>query len=276
MSYLGFAGSMGADYIDYLIADSYVVPEGTGGFYSEKIVRLPHCFFPADTKSVCDVAVPTREQAGLPDAFVFCSFNNNYKITPELFDIWMRLLRGVDGSVLWFRVESPAARMNLRAEAERRGVDPHRLVFADQVSRAAHFGRLEVADLFLDSVPYNAHATANDALRCGVPVLTCPGRSFASRVAASMLTTLGVNELITPDLQAYEALALDLARSPARLVAIRDKLRQARATSPLFDMAGLCRDMESAYQTMWDIHFEGQKPRGFSVNIPDADGGARH
>jgi predicted O-linked N-acetylglucosamine transferase (SPINDLY family) len=276
VSYLGFAGSTGADYIDYLIADSYVVPEGTDGLYSEKIVRLPHCFFPSDTKSGRDVEVPTREEAGLPDGFVFCSFNNNYKITPELFDIWMRLLRAVDDSVLWFRVESPAARMNLRSEAERRGVDPYRLVFAEPVDRGAHFARFEVADLFLDSIPYNAHTTANDALRCGVPVLTCPGRSYASRVAASMLTTLGLDELITPDLRAYEATALELARSPARLAAIREKLRQARATSPLFDMAGLCRDVESAYQTMWDIQLKGQKPRGFSVNISGADGRARH
>ena len=268
VNYLGFSGTTGADYVDYIIADPQVVPPDSEGFYSEKIVRLPHCFFPTDSRGRDAGPEPTRAEEGMPeDAFVFCTFNNSYKITPELFDIWMRLVRAVEGSVLWLRVEKPVARANLRLEAERRGVDPERLIFAERAERTRHLARIALADLFLDSIPYSAHTTANDALWAGVPVVTCPGRGFASRVAASMLTVSKAEELIVPDLAAYEALALELARSPARLAAIREHLTKTRPDNPLFDTPARCRELENAYDTMWDIHRKGQKPHGFSVNI---------
>jgi protein O-GlcNAc transferase len=266
VSYLGYAGTLGADYVDYLLADAVAVPPQCERFYSEKIVRLPHCFFPTDTIDRGLAPRPTRAAAGLPEkSFVFCTFNNSYKITPELFDIWMRLLAAVEDSVLWLRVELPAARNNLRWEAEQRGVSAHRLIFAERAERGAHMARIPLADLFLDSTPYNAHTTCNDALWAGLPVLTCPGRSFASRAAASMLTVAGTEELIVPDLKAYEALALALARNPERLAGLRNKL--SGRDHPLFDMAALSRAIETAYQTMWQRHVSGQKPESFSVNI---------
>ena len=277
VNYLGFSGTTGADYVDYIIADPQVVPPGSEGFYVEKIARLPHCFFPTDSRGRDIGPKPTRAEEGLPeDAFVFCTFNNSYKITPELFDVWMRLVRAVEGSVLWLRVEKPVARNNLRLEAERRGVDPERLVFGERAERERHLARIALADLFLDSVPYNAHTTANAALWAGLPMVTCPGRSFASRVAASMLTVFKAEELIVPDLATYENLALELARSPERLAAIRERLTRARPCNPLFDTNALCRALESAYFTMWDIHLKGQKPRGFSVNIATLAGRDSH
>ena len=277
VNYLGFSGTAGADYVDYIIADAQVVPPGHEAFFSERIVRLPHCLFPTDSQGREVEQKPMRAEEGLPeDAFVFCTFNNSYKITPELFDIWMRLVRGVDGSVLWLRVEKPVARNNLRLEAERRGVSPARLIFGERAERERHLARIALADLFLDSVPYNAHTTANDALWVGLPMVTCPGRSFASRVAASMLTVSNAEELIARDLGAYESLALELARSPERLAAIREHLTKTRPQNPLFDTPALCRALESAYRTMWDIHAKGQKPGGFSVNIAPAAGRDSH
>jgi len=267
VNYLGYSGTLGADYIDYIIADPYVVPTGHEGYFSEKVVRLPYCFFPSDSKGRGEAA-PTRAAEGLPDeAFVFCTFNNTYKITPEMFDVWMRLLQAVEDSVLWLRVEKPVARGNLRLEAEQRGVSAERLIFGARAPRELHLARIALADLFLDSTPYNAHTTANDALWAGLPLVTCPGLSFASRVAGSMLTVSGVPELIAPDLADYERLALELARSPERLKALRQRLVEGRSRNPLFDVEGLCRQLESAYATMWDIHTTGQKPHDFSVNM---------
>ncbi len=269
VNYLGFPGTLGTNYVDYIIADARVIPVGSESYYSENVVRLPDCYLPSDTRDRGDPEPPSRSAAGLPEqGFVFCVFNNAYKITPGMFDIWMRLLRKVDGSVLWLSVSNPAARDNLRAEAEARGVSPGRLIFAGYTEeRAQHLARIALADLFLDTLPYNAHSTASDMLWAGVPVVTCMGRSFASRVAGSMLSAIGAEELITHDLGAYEALAFDLARSPERLAAVRGKLARSRASHPLFDTARLCRQLEAAYETMWDFHLKGEKPQSFTVNI---------
>ena len=249
VSYLGYAGTSSAPYMDYLIGDDVVIPHGDERWYTEEVIRLPGCFMPNDSQRAIG-APPTREQAGLPaDGLVFCAFTNAYKINPPLFDIWMRLLREIPGSVLWLRSMGPEPKDNLLREAAARGVDAQRLVFAPHVANIAeHLGRHQLADLFLDTLPYNAHSTACDALWVGVPVLTCVGRTFAARVAASVLTTAGLPELITKDLQEYESLALQLARDPAQLQAFRQRLTQKSA---LFDTRGYCERLESAYENLF-------------------------
>lgn len=267
VNWLGYAGTTGASYVDYIIADPVLIPPGAESLYIEQVVRLPGNYMPRDTTEVCEPA-PPRSQLGLPEGgVVFCGFNNAFKITPEIFAIWMRLLLAVDGSVLWLNIQDSQARANLCREAVVRAVAPQRLIFAERVAeRRDHLSRLEAADLFLDTMPYGAHSTANDMLWCGVPVLTCSGRSFASRVAASMLTVAGLDELIAPDFAAYESLALVLAREPGRLAALRNKLAQNRTA--LFDVGRFCRGLESAYETMAERHNRGQKPQSFSVTIP--------
>lgn len=251
VNFLGYPGTMGAAYADYLIADRIIIPQSQSGFYSEQIIWLPDCYQPNDHSRKPAETVTSRQSAGLPEAgFVFCSFNNNYKITPVIFDIWMRLLRAVDGSVLWLLQDNAFAAANLRREAEWRGVSNERLVFARRVPQPAHLARHALADLFLDTNPYNAHTTASDAIWMGLPLLTCPGNTFQSRVAASILTAAGVPELIAPSLAAYEALALDLARDPQSLSRIRGKLAGNRESCALFDIARFTRNLEAAYITM--------------------------
>ena len=239
VSYLGFAGTMGAPYIDHLIADDICAPEREAAHFAEQILRLNGSYFPIDNSRVIGV-IPSRAAAGLPDnAFVFACFNNSYKLTPEMFDIWMRLLHQIERSVLWLSPANPAAMRNLQHEAEIRKVDPHRLIFARYVGEPEqHLARLAAADLFLDTLPYNAHATAADALLAGLPVITCKGRTFAGRVAASLLHAAGLPELVTNDLAGYEQLALTLARDSEAMRACRQKLAAARQTEPLFDTAG--------------------------------------
>jgi protein O-GlcNAc transferase len=215
VNYLGYAGTLGAPYIDYLLADEVVIPAAEEPWFSERVVKLPHCYLPNDDRREIG-ACPTRAQAGLPETgLVFCAFTNAYKINPPVFEIWMRLLREVPGSVLWLRGMTAAARGNLQREAQLRGVEPERLVFAPHVAdMAEHLARQGLADLYLDTLPYNAHSTACDALWSGVPVLTCAGRSFAGRVAASALTAVGLPELITHSLEEYERKAIELAQNP--------------------------------------------------------------
>jgi protein O-GlcNAc transferase len=202
----------------------------------------------------------------LPETgFVFCSFNNHYKIIPPVFDVWMRLLRRVAGSVLWLLADDPAAARNLRRNAEKRSVDPDRLVFAPRIKLDDHLARHRLADCFLDTLPYNAHATASDALWAGLPVVTCAGSSFAARVAASLLNALGLPELITDKLEDYESLALRLALDPPLLAAIKAKLARSRATFPLFDTDRCRRHIESAYKTMWERYQRGEPPASFAV-----------
>ena len=251
VNYLGFPGTMGAPYIDYLIADPTLIPAEQRAFYDEKIACVPHSYQMNDSgKRIADVPMHRAEQ-GLPEAaFVFCCFNGNFKITPDVFDIWMRLLGKLPGSVLWLLEGSSAAARNLRREAERRGVAAERLVFAPKLPLAEHLARHRCADLFVDTFHYNAHTTASDALWAGLPVLTRIGETFASRVAASLLNAVGLPELITADAAAYETLALALATEPWRLAALRARLAENRLTQPLFDTERSTRDLESAFRSM--------------------------
>jgi protein O-GlcNAc transferase len=266
VSYLGYAGTSGAPYIDYLLADEVVIPRGRESAYSEQIVRMPHCYLPYDNRLEI-AAVPTRLEAGLPErGMVFCAFTAPYKINPEVFGIWMRLLRAVPESVLWLREMAAETRENLEQEAQARGVDPKRLIFAAHVaSMEEHLGRHALADLYLDTLPYNAHSTACDALWAGLPVLTWAGNSFASRVAASALMAVGLPELIAHDLADYERLALELAQQPHQLRELREKLARQRLQAPLFDTQRFCRHLEEAYRGMHQRAVSGKAPAGFDV-----------
>jgi protein O-GlcNAc transferase len=267
VSYFGYTATMGVDFIDYILADSVVLPFDQQEHYSEKIVHLPDCYWVNDSKRSVADEVPSRGLAGLPEAgFVFCCFNNSYKLTPQLFDVWMRLLRQVEGSVLWLLQTSQAATRNLCDAANARGVDPSRLVFAAKAEISRHLARHRLADLFLDNLPVNAHTAASDALWVGLPVLTCMGESFVGRVAASLLGTVGLPELVTRSLDDYEALALKLATDPMLIASIRQKLDANRKTSPLFDTDRLRRHIEHAYLTMCDIAQRGEPPRSFAVD----------
>ena len=252
VSYLGYPGTMGADYMDYLIADRTLIPEQSQQHYSEKIVYLPHSYQVNDTKREIADKVFSREELGLPETgFVYCCFNNNYKITPDTFDGWMRILKRVQGSVLWLLQDNPTAASNLRKEAAQRGVEPQRLVFAQRMALPEHLARHRAADLFIDTLPYNAHTTASDALWAGLPVLTCTGEAFASRVAASLLNAIDLPELITSTQEEYEALVIELATNPERLKTIRQKLDRNRLTTPLFDTHLFAQHIEEAYIKMY-------------------------
>jgi len=265
-SYLGYPGTTGAEFIDYVIADPVVLPFEDQPFYSEKIVQLPDCYQVNDGKRAIAPRLPPRRDLGLPEqGFVFCCFNNNHKITSEVFDVWMRLLRRVDASVLWLLKFNDFAIPTLRREAASRGVDPERLIFARFADTAEHLARYASADLFLDTLPYNAHTTASDALWAGLPLLTCAGTTFAGRVAASLLRAAGLPELVTRNLEEYEALAFKLAAEPSLLQSIRRKLDENRLECPLFDTNRFRRHIEAAYETMWNIHRRGEAPRSFRV-----------
>jgi predicted O-linked N-acetylglucosamine transferase (SPINDLY family) len=271
VSYLGFPGTMGAEHIDYIIADGFVIPADQQVHYAEKIARLPGCYYPNDVTRRIAERVPSRGEAGLPDsAFVFCCFNASYKCSPRLFDIWMRLMHRVEHSVLWLLGQDAVTTDNLRREARARGIDPDRLVFAPKVEQEEHLARHRLADLFLDTLPYNAHTTASDALWAGLPVVTCVGETFVGRVAGSLLHALGLPELVTYRLADYEALAVRLATEKGPLRRIRDKLARNRLEAPLFDTDRLRRHMEAAYLTMWECYLRGDQPRSFAVPPVDA------
>ena len=267
VSYLGFACTSGAPYIDYLIADATAIPPGEEGRYAEQVVRLPHCFLPNDDRREIALATPTRAEAGLPpDGTILCAFTNTHKINPRMFDIWMRLMRKAPDSVLWLRANETNARVNLRRAAQSRGVDPQRLIFAPQVpGMAEHLARHQLADLYLDTLPYNAHSTACDALWAGVPVLTCVSESFAGRVAASALAAVDLPELIASSLEDYEQRALKLLRDPEQLRSLRGRLAQTRERAPLFDTARYTRHLEAAYRIMQERAIRDESPLGFSV-----------
>ncbi len=265
VSYLGYLATMGANYIDYVVADPIVLPFDRQPFYSEAIVHLPDCFMVHDRRQVTPRTM-SRADAGLPpDGFVFCSFNHSYKIREPVFDAWMQIFRNVPGSVLWLLGANEHANANLRRAAAARSVDPARLIFADRVELAAHLDRQHLADLFLDTVPYNAGATASAALWAGVPLVTCLGASLVGRMAASMLHAAGLPELVAANLTDYVALAEALARDPSRLQSLRQKLDQNRLSWPLFDTARFARHIESAYATMWETWRCGEPPKAFSV-----------
>jgi len=265
-AYLGFAGTTGSDFIDYLIADRFVIPEEDRRHYSEQVVYLSDTFMVNHSSRLIAEPVPQRAQAGLPEnGFVFCCFSNNYKITPEVFDVWMRLLQKVEDSVLWLSLDNPAVETNLRKEARARGVDPARLIFASFVKKIEeHYARYRLADLFLDTT-YNGHVTTTDALWAGLPVLTRAGSSFAGRVAGSLLHAVGLPELVTHSLDEYEAMALELAGDRRLLEALRARLEENKHSAPLFDTDRFRRHIESAYVTMWEIWQRGDEPRAFAV-----------
>jgi predicted O-linked N-acetylglucosamine transferase (SPINDLY family) len=267
VNYLAYPGTMGAPFIDYIIADRLMIPDENRMFYTEQVVYLPHTYLPTDNKRPIAEITPSRAEAGLPETgFVFVCNNNAHKIGPEMFDIWMRLLQAVEGSVLWLKTLSPSTMINLRREAKSRGISPERLVFAPEVPDIGdHLARLRLADLFLDTLPYNAHATASDALWAGLPVLTCLGHSFPAGVAAGVLHSVGLHELVTKSLAEYEEQALALARNPERLAAIKAKLVRNRDTAPLFDTARFTRDLESAYTVMWERTQRGEPPESFFI-----------
>ena len=253
VNYLGYPGTMGADYMDYLIADRTLIPETSRQLYAEKIAYLPDSYLANDGKRVIAEQTPAREALGLPrTGVVFCGFNSSYKITPGTFDGWMRILQQVAGSVLWLREDNATATRNLRQEAAARGVGVDRLIFAPRMPLAEHLARHRAADLFIDTLPYNAHTTASDALWAGLPVLTCLGETFASRVAASLLNTLDLPELVTTTPEQYEALAVALGTDPPRLAQIRRKLERNRLTTPLFDTSRCTRHLEAAYMQMYE------------------------
>jgi len=261
VSYLGYPGSMGASYIDYLIADRILIPEICQTHYAEKIVYLPNSYQVNDSRRVISDKIFTRAETGLPEhGFVFCCFNNNYKITPDRFDCWMRILKRVEGSVLWLLEGNATAASNLRKEAMATGIDPQRLVFAKRVSMPDHLARHRLADLFLDTLPCNAHTTASDALWAGLPVLTQVGETFAGRVAASLLNAIGLAELSTSTSQTYEDLAIELALSSEKLAHIKQKLADNRLTTPLFDTRLFTRHIEAAYTAMYERYQAGLPP----------------
>jgi protein O-GlcNAc transferase len=272
VNYLGYAGTMGAPCMDYVIADPRVLPLSEASCWTEKIVHLPDSFMVTDGTAKVAETTPTRAEVGLPsDGFVFCAFNQHFKITPEVFDIWMRLLQRVDGSVLWLANGLQATVRNLRQEAERRGVAADRLVFAEHVARHEdHLARHRLADLFLDTLPYNAHTTACDALWTGVPVLTCRGSTFAGRVAASLLHAIGLDELVTASAAEYEALAVKIATTPALLVALKEKLAAHRGSHALFDTDRFRRNIEAAFITMHERRLRGERAAHFAVQVTGA------
>jgi predicted O-linked N-acetylglucosamine transferase (SPINDLY family) len=267
VSYIGYPGTMSASYMDYLIADHTLIPEADRRYYSEKIIYLPDSYQVNDSLRAISPKPYARAGEGLPEsAFVFCCFNQTYKISPSVFDSWMRILGRVEGSVLWLMEINPWAVENLRIEAARRGIDPQRLIFAKSLPVDEHLARQRLADLFLDTIPYNAHTTASDALWAGLPVLTRAGETFASRVAASLLRAVDLPELITTTESEYEELAVTLAHDPQRLQALRQRLQQNHLTAPLFDCKTYTRYLESAYSAIVERYLAGLSPD--HIDIP--------
>ncbi len=267
VNYLGFPGTTGAEFFDYIITDRLVTSEDQADYYSENFVYMPHCFMVSDYTQA--ISEPDWEKAdlGLPEeSFVFSSLNQAYKIAPSVFDVWMKVLRQVPKSVLWLGQLNATAEQNLKRQAHEKGVSPERLVFAERVpSKDEHLARLRLVDLALDTSIYNGHATTNDALWAGVPVITLKGSHFASRASASLLTAIGLPELITHSLEEYEALAVHLALDSDELRGIRQRLAKNRLTEPLFDTPLFVRNLEKAYKEMWEISWAGQQPRQIQV-----------
>ena len=272
VNYLGYPGTSGALYMDYLVADDYLIPEALRPHYSEQIVYLPECFQANDDRRPACAQVPRRSEVGLPErGLVLCCFNNSYKVTPAFFDIWMRLLQAIADSVLWLVSGHALTQQNLRQEAQRRGVDPQRLCFAPRVPYEQHLARLACADLFLDTLPFNGGTTVSDALWAGLPVITCSGEAFASRMAGSLLRTMGLPELICRDLAHYEEFARALLADPSRLATLRGQLEEQRSRSVLFNTKRLTRHLEDGYTLMQRAHREGQAARPIFVPLRPAD-----
>lgn len=251
VNFLGYPGTMGAEYMDYIIADDVVIPKHSSHLFSEKIVRLPNSFQPSDSRRGAPQKIHSRSDFGLPDlGFIYCCFNNSYKITPAIFDVWMRILKGVDDSVLWLVFDHDEIVGNLKKEARLRGVDPSRMYFSPRVNVADYLSRFRVADLFLDTAPFNGGTTLNDALWTGLPVLTCVGSPFAGRMGASLLNALGMHDLIMRTLNDYEYMAINLGRDIKRLSRVRAQLQENLESMPLYDMKTYCNSLESAFKKM--------------------------
>ena len=267
VSYMGYPGTMGANYIDYIIGDRVVIPEELRAFYSENIVYLPNSYMVTDTKRLISDKVSSRKEHGLPkDAFVYCCFNSSSKITPAIFDCWARILRAVPNSVLWLLLDNEHASNNLKLEAAKRGVAKERLIFAPRREHSEHLARYRFADLFLDTLPYNAHTTACDALWVGLPVLTCGGEAFASRVAASLLNAVGLSELITTNLEAYTSLAIELAITREKIAHAKRKLIDNKSVAPLFNTRLFTKHIEAAYTAIYDRYLAGLPPATIRVS----------
>jgi predicted O-linked N-acetylglucosamine transferase (SPINDLY family) len=270
VNYLGSPATMGAPYIDYIIADRILIPRDEEQYYTEKVVILPDSYQVNDRARAAPGAAPSRGDCGLPEnEFVFCSFNSSYKLTPEIFAVWMNILKAVPKSVLWLLENNPDFAANLRRAAMAAGVGAERLIFAPMVPLERHLARMQQADLFLDLLPCGGHTTASDALWAGVPLVTCRGHAFGGRVAASLLNAVGLPELIAENLNDYQALALGLAGDPKRLKALRQKLAQNRLTTPLFDTARFRRHIEAAFTTMVEIFRRGEAPKAIQVPAMD-------
>ena len=270
INYLGYPGTIGGNFIDYIIGDQIVIPKGHEKYYSEKIISLPDTYQPNDDTRIIDEANSKRSDEGLPDdSFVFCSFTNTYKITPNEFDVWMRILNKVPNSVLWLLKTNSLAKINLEKEANKRGVNPSRIIFADYLEHSKHLERHKHADLFLDTFCVNAHTTASDALWAGLPLVTKIGDQFAARVSASLLTAVGLTELITQTEADFEKLILELANQPERLKQIRSKLQTNRSKEPLFNTKRYARNFEIGLQKAYDLFFEGKVPENITVEVPN-------
>jgi predicted O-linked N-acetylglucosamine transferase (SPINDLY family) len=266
VSYLGMPATLGGNLIDYRLTDAATTPPETTTCWPEKLVYLPDTFFIYnDQEEIADTR-PIRDAHNLPEGgFVFCCFNSSYKIEPDVFGVWMRLLHEVSGSVLWLVDGGDALKRNLRREASLRGIDPQRIIFAPRLPVADYLARYACADLFLDTFYYNAGTTAADALWAGLPVLTRTGSTMASRQGASIVRAAGLPELVAPDQAAYEATALRLARQPQELAALRERLVRDRRACPLFDTARRVRELDRAFEMMWQRHLAGLQPESFAV-----------
>ena len=258
VNYLGYPGSSGAPYMDYIIVDRFIAPPAQRDAYGERLAYMPDCYQPNDRMRSIAAELPSRSICGLPDAgFVFSAFNQSYKITPNMFQVWMRILAATPASVLWLLDSNAWATENLKLEAQRAGISSRRLVFAPKMAMPQHLARQRLADLFLDTLPVNGHTTTSDALWVGLPVLTCAGSTFASRVAGSLLHAVGLPELVTTSLREYEALAVELAHDPRRLAGLRNRLRANRDQALLFDCARYTRNLEALFRRMWDEYTRG-------------------
>jgi predicted O-linked N-acetylglucosamine transferase (SPINDLY family) len=268
INFLGFPGTIGINSMDYIIADSVVIPKKYEIFYNESIIRLPHSYMPTDNTLKISNKKMSREEHGLPSkGIVFCCFNNNYKISSNEFDIWMRLLSKIEESVLWLKINNNSARENIQVAAKKRGIDPERIIFSDRLSMEEHLARHSLADIFLDTFNFNAHTTACDALWAGLPIVTKIGKSFAARVAGSLLTAVGMTELITNSELEYEELILKLASKPKELKKIKQKLNKNLTLYPLFDTKKYTFNLEKAYEKAYENHIKGKKPNNITINI---------
>jgi protein O-GlcNAc transferase len=267
VNFLGYAGSLAGDFVDYILVDDFVIPQGQDRYFSEKLVRLSNSYLIADRHHEVNQKTPKRLDVGLPEeAIVFCSFNNSYKVTPTMFDLWMRLLKKIPKGVLWLRDWGAKTKDNLHREAAARGVDPNRIYFAAHVNMAAHAARHRLIDLFLDTFPYNAHATASLALRMGLPIVTLAGETFPSRVAGSLLHAMDLDHLITYSFDEYEAKVIELASEPNRLRKLRQQVTERASGHPLFDGRVFAKNVEKAYDAMWQLYERGEKPRQIKID----------